>query len=193
MNPNLTYKDSDHRHVGQLSELLPVLRSSMTGLPPAAQDAVVTVLEPFLERGKTKPDSEYRYINKSLNEADTYYAIHNSDLGLLQEATSVAAASYALLQDPIAVIGGLVVLLLQYRRKRIKLTAEQGLVLNVVKKAAHPGWSCEKIHTLLPVGQELTTSDVQMILDNLKSVIRTDGSETALVRERDGLWMTVDL
>ena len=185
--------EPEKQHVGTLSKLRPLLRESMGDLEPVAQDAVITVLQSSLEQVKTQVDSEHRYVNKSLNETDVDYAIHNSDLALLKEATSVAAACYALLQNPVAVIGGLVVLLFQYRRKRIKLSAEQGIVLRAVKQATHPGWSCQQILSQLPLSRELTTPEVQSILEGLKSVTKMDGSETALVRERDELWLAVDV
>ena len=183
--------DSNNRHVGTLLELRPLLQRSMTGLSPEIQDSAIALLQPHLE--PVNGASEYRYVNRSLNEANVHYAIHNSDFELLKEATAVAAACYAFIQEPVAVVGGLVVLLFQYRRKRIKLTGERGVVLTTLKQAAQPGWSCEEVLKHLPFKDQVTVSEVQLLLESLKFVVKTDGTETALVRERDGLWLAVDV
>jgi hypothetical protein len=166
----------------------------MEGLAPEAQEAVVTPLQFALEmESELDSDPEHRNVNRALNETDIYYAIHNSDLNLLKEAASVAAACYALLQNPVAIIGGLVVLLFQYRRKRVRLTGEQGVVLKTLKAAVPPGWSIEQVSSLLPFNRELSALEVRFVLESLKSVTRMDGSETSLVREKDDLWLALDV
>jgi hypothetical protein len=185
---------NNKRHVGTIAQLRPLLRESMEKLAPEAQDAVISLLQSSLERtDEMNSDPEYRGVNRALNETDVYYAIHTSDLSLLKEVASVAAACYALLQNPVAIIGGLVVFLYEYRRKRVRLTGEQGIVLKTLKSATIPGWSTEQVLSFLPFSPELTVPEVQLTLESLKSVIRMDGSETSLVREKDGLWLAVDV
>jgi hypothetical protein len=190
---NSAMQESKH-YTGSISQLRPLLREAMEHLPLEAQDAVISLLPSCLEQSEGPEDnSEHRHVNISLNEANVYYAIHNSDLNLLKEATSVAAACYALLQNPVAVVGGLVVLLFQYRRKRVKLTGEQGITLKTLRRASPPGWTAEQLLTYLPLNRELSVSDVRLILESLKAVMKTDGSETSLVREKDGYWLAVDV
>lgn len=186
--------ENDRPHIGTIAQLRPLLRESMEDLAPEVQDAVIPLLQSTLEQvGEMNSTPEYRSVNKALNEANVYYAIHTSDLNLLKETASVAAACYALLQNPVATIGGLVVFLFHYRRKRVKLTGEQGVVLKTLKSATIPGWSTEQVLSFLPFNCELSVPEVQLVLESLKSVSRADGSETSLVREKDGLWLAVDV
>src|SRR5215813_13032168 len=174
------------RQIGTLAELRPLLRRALEDLELDIQDIVIPQLLSELEKvnaPEQKPD--YRVIEKGLFE-DAYYAIHNDDLNLLKEATTVAAACYALLPNPVSVIGGLVVLLFRYRRKRAELTGHQGIVLQTLKGAPSSGWTIVDLQQRLPLKHQLSVSEIESILTSLQSVIKTDGTKTAFVGEERG-------
>jgi len=181
------------REIGTLAELRPLLRKALEDLELDVQDIVIPQLLPDLEKvDAPEQRPEYRVLEKGLFE-DAYYAIHNDDLNFLKEATTVAAACYALLPDPVSVIGGLVVILFRYRRKRAKLTGHQGIVLQTLKGAPPAGWTVADLQQRLPLKHLLSASEIKSILTSLQSIIKTDGTKTAFVGEEHGLWRVIDV
>jgi hypothetical protein len=132
-------------------------------------------------------------VNRSLNEPETYYAIHNEDLKLIDESMAIAAGLWALTSNPITVLGKLLALLYRYRRKRARLTAEQGLVLLSLKQAPPRGWSEREILQYLRTQSDFQPEELRMILDSLKNVVLTDGKISDFVIEYQGCWKAIDV
>jgi hypothetical protein len=137
--------------------------------------------------------SDYKAINRSLNEKHTYYAIQGEDLKIVKEASAIAAACAALLHNPIGAVGGLVTLLYQYRKRRIKLDERQSLVLLELKRAGTAGSTVDTLRYRLSRRIDLKTDEIQTTLEQLKSVRRTDNTTATLVSESEGIWRSVDV
>jgi len=138
------------------------------------------------------PDAE-RLVEKSLTEKETYYAIRDDDLKLLDESAAVAAGLWAIFNNPVTIIGKLAVLLYRYRRKRVKLTNEQGIVLLTLKQAPAQGWNAEDVAKSLPLKSPMPPAAVLTILQDLKRVRRADGVEISFVAEVKDSWLAVDV
>lgn len=174
-----------------------------SGLPTVAQrailDQLLESLKPFdaeedLWELEIEPHS-YRAISRDLLRRDGFYAIQGDDLhlDLLKEAVTVSGALYAALQNPLVIIGGLIVLLYKYRRKMIPITPDQALVLTVLRRGPQEGWRVGRLWHELPVNNLLDQADLLEILSGLKEVRAANGKTTELVAEKDGLWWVVDV
>jgi hypothetical protein len=162
-------------------------------LPQVSQDSRgACTAELVREYEKLLPERD-RYVNKSLNERDTYYAIHNDDLKLIDESAAIAAGLWALMSNPIAVIGKLLVLLYRYRRKRAKLTGEQALVLLSLKNAPAMGWTTYDLQQDLRSQRDLPLDKVWAILQSLKNVPLDNGQLSDFVAEHQNRWRVIDV
>jgi hypothetical protein len=156
-------------------------------LPEEARDVCAAAL-----LAEFQEDSD-RLLNRSLNEKNIYYAIHNDDFKLIDESAAIAAALWTIYSNPIAVIGKLLALLYRYRRKRAKLTQEQALVLLSLKQAPEGGWTVQDVTEHLPLKEPMAVEAVQKVLDSLKSVTQADGKLTSFVTEHREHWLALDL
>jgi len=183
-------------YIGTISELRPILKKALTGLTSDLQDEVITLLKKdFTIVSVPEKDSDYRHIDRSLTNQDTYYAIHNSDIELLKEASIVVSVALSGLSvSLLPLIPGLVYLIYKYRCKRIRLTAKQGIVLKTLKLAPIEGWTSTHLNSQLPTEEPwIDSSEIEPILQSMKSVIKEDGIETVLVTEQKGLWRVRDI
>lgn len=187
---------------GSLTDLRPKFRECLSTLNYQEQDEVISLITPLLE--KTKPPiEEGETRDPSLTQKNTYYKIHYSDFNALKEAVTVASGlttliaaavtGFSLANLPFGLVGGLVVLLFEYRRKRFKLNAKQAYVLKTLRKAPMPGWSVNLLIINLPISPWLEQQEVESILNELKSIIKEDGKEDPLVAEKDGIWRAIDV
>jgi hypothetical protein len=168
-----------------------ILQKAIPQLPEACRHTCTSEL--VTEHAKLVGD-DYRYVNKSWNESETYYAIHNEDLKLIDESAAIAAGLWALTSNPIAVIGKLLALLYRYRRKRARLTVEQGLVLLSLKQAPPQGWSEREILQALRGQCNFRPEELHTILGSLKNVVRADGTTSDFVTEQpQGYWRAIDV
>ena len=187
-------RSADSPLTGTLARLRPYLEEALAALPAEELEAVIAELPHELETTTPpEPAVPQRWLERARGEADTWYAIHNDDLKLLGEASTVAVAVLGAVQSPAGVVAGLVVLLYRYRRKRIRLDGEQGIVLRALKQAPPGGWGVEELALHLPPGLEMGHAAIGARLETLKALTRADGSPTALVAERDGRWWAVDV
>jgi hypothetical protein len=167
-----------------------ILRKAMPQFLEESRGACAAEL--VREYEKLLPERD-RFVNKSLNETDTYYAIHNDDLKLIDESAAVAAGLWALMSNPIAVIGKLLVLLYRYRRKRARLTGDQALVLLSLKNAPAVGWTAYDLHQDLKSTRDLPFDKVREILQSLKNVPLDNGQLSDFVTEHQGRWRAIDV
>jgi hypothetical protein len=156
-------------------------------LPEEARDVCAAAL-----LAEIQEDNDRR-LDKSLNEKNTYYAIHDDDFKFIDESAAIAAALWTIYSNPIAVIGKLLALLYRYRRKRAKLTQEQALVLLSLKQAPESGWTAQDVAEHLPLKEPMTVEEVQKVLDSLKSVTQADGKPTSFVTELREYWRALDV
>jgi hypothetical protein len=136
-----------------------------------------------------------RVVDKSLTEKNTYYAIHNDDFKLLDDSIEVAIGLFDLASLPLILLGKLVALLFRYRKKRAKLTGEQGVVLLALKKAPASGWTTDELGEKLKLDYKLALAvgKLEEILRSLKDVRLSDGTATDFAHDFRGRWSAVDV
>ncbi|WP_271254924.1 hypothetical protein [Pseudanabaena sp. Chao 1811] len=174
LKPKLLDSFSDELHEDDRYDALTLIRSELD------------VTEPIQE------EAEYRSINRDLLSSD-YYAIHNDDLKFLKECSVVAAAIYAGMPNPVGIAGGLTAFLFRYRKKRVKLTMQEGVVLKTLAKAPSIGWTIDELIENKPLLRLVPMPDVAAILENLKSVTKGDNTTTALVAQNGNRWRAIDV
>lgn len=185
---------------GTITELRPKLRKHLSVLSYQEQDEVISLLKPLLEKAEPPLiEGEVRHVDRGLNE---YYAIRKSDIDLLEKAVvvltpllgTISAIPPAVVPTSVGVIAALVVLLFQYKRKRIELDEKQAIVLKALKKAPKQGWPVKVLANNLPINPWLEENEILSVLTSLKSVIREgDGIKLALVAEEENLWRAIDV
>jgi hypothetical protein len=138
------------------------------------------------------PQSTTRRLDKSLNEARTYYVIHDGDLILLKDVVSVALSLFPKF-NPIATLPTLVGLLFRYRRKRARIDDKQAAVL--LRLRARPGGSTvEQLRQDLSLLSEpMSAVDVEATLKSLQGVVLNDGATSDFAAELGGVWRAVDV
>jgi hypothetical protein len=161
--------------------------AGLTVEPTLIHDAAVGVAHELAQ-----PD-RFRAIHASLNEKHVSYAIRDSDLDLVREVGAVAAAIAAGLPSAASVIVGLLVFLVRYRRKRIRLDADQAVLLKLLSESRPASCSIEEIIARLAQSRRFSAEQVTSVLASLKSVVQVDGNVTALVGEDHGLWRAIDV
>jgi hypothetical protein len=177
---------------GTLEELRPRLLPSLGALREDDRRDALALIRPELEPIEpTQEEAEFRSIQKDLL-SQNYYAIHDDDLKSLEHCVAVAAAMYAHIPEPISLVGGLAVFLYHYRRKRAKLTMEQGVVLKTLTYAPSGGWTIAKLLQNEPLSRLEPVPDVAAILSSLKSVVKNDGTTTAFAAQDGENWRIID-
>jgi hypothetical protein len=136
--------------------------------------------------------NRFRAIHASLNETEVAYAIKDSDLDIVKEVGTVAAAFAAGLPSPASIIVGLVVFLVRYRKKRIRLDARQALILRVLSEAKPASLDVATIQSRLP-NSAIAGDEIGLILESLKNLRRVDGNLAQLVIEDCGGWTASDV
>lgn len=163
-------------------------RLASLGLPTDAADDVV---EHALAELPTA-DEGLELVNASLDERDVYYAIHDNDMEWFKDSVGIAAGLSAMLHLPAGAMGGLIVLLFKYLRRRVRLDAAQGVVLLALRKH-RGGLTIDELAASPGVVDAVPADRLGDVLRGLLTAVRADGSETALVAERDGRWRAVDV
>jgi hypothetical protein len=180
-------------HKGTAEELRPVLLGALRGLREDDQRHALDLIPAELDRMEpTEEEARHRKIEKDLLSKN-YYAIHDDDLNVLEQCVAVAGALYAGIPEPISVVGGLAVFLYRYRRKRAKLSPEQGIVLRTLTYAPSGGWTIAQLLGNAPLSRLKPAPDVAAVLDSLKRVVQNDGDTTAFVAEEGDRWRAVDV
>ncbi len=186
----------DSQRVSTTLNPIAIYLEKETSLPSSAQKEILKTLTGQLDSLDIQISPRFdrlRGVHTDLSGKSSSYAIHNDDLGLLKESITVAAALYAALQNPVAIIGGLVFLLYTYRKKRVKLTARQAVVLQSLKKAGEPGWSAHDLSLYLPLRLAISDDEIEAILAELSNIRQEDGTLTSLTSCQSGYWRAVDV
>jgi hypothetical protein len=126
-----------------------------------------------------------------------FYAIHNEDIEFLKESVATAAAIYTGLPNPVAVIGGLVLLLYRFRKKSIQLTGREALVLNLIAHAGRDGVNRDALQrTLSQMGNAecmRASRSLDAILKRLQNARRRDNTAAPLIEEKDAKLYSLDV
>jgi hypothetical protein len=154
------------------------------GIDAATQDAVRREIARFLESERSPNVRSKEWIDPSLTDPNVHYAIHDEDFGFWKESIGVAGGLYVLVPNPVSVIGGLVVFLYRYRRKRVKIDAMQALILKTLRRYGATGATRAELDTALDLRPE-ARGHVDPALKALENMVSADGRTTAFVR-RDG-------
>ena len=149
-------------------------------------EIVIEIADAFVEQSRT------RRIDKSLNEARTYYVVHDGDLNLLKEVVAVAVALIPKF-NPIATLPTLVGLLFRYRRKRAAIDDKQAAVLLRLRATPSGCTVAQLDQDLAVVREQLGELDVEAALQSLRAVVLSDGTQSDFVAEKDGVWRAVDV
>ncbi len=184
---------SDEVVWGTIDELYQCLFKTLEPLPIDDVDALIDAIEPHLERYEPTPEETERGIHHD-PLGKHYYAIHHNDLRYMFLVGGMVAGVMSAGIGSLSYIGSVVGLGIQYRRKRIELSALQGAILTALSKSnTGDGVDPQTLTTHLPPGLELSTEMVTEILQEMTDVRRTNGERTRLVDQEDGRWWTVDL
>lgn len=178
---------------GTFEELKPKLCDSLSKLSEDDKRDALNLIRSELDTAEpTQEEAKYRAIDKDLLSKN-YYAISNDDLNLLEQCVAVATPIIAGIPEPISLVGGLVVFLYRYRRKRAKLTMEQGVVLKTLTHAPSGGWTINELIQNQPLSRLNPRPDIAAVLESLKSVIKSDNTTTAFVVQNGSRWRAVDV
>lgn len=134
------------------------------------------------------PVADVRQLARDITNPENWYAVHDSEIDLLKESVAVVLA--ALGGKGLGAIGSLVVLLFKYRKRRIRLQADQGIVLRELKRVGELGSSVESLAARLP---DMPLAVLEGTLQQLTSINRTDGTSTALAACKGGHWVALDV
>jgi hypothetical protein len=140
----------------------------------------------------TDPDSRTTRgpISKSLTERGAYYVVPGDDLNFAETAVGIAAGVAAVLKDPVSLLSSLCLLLLQFRRKAVKLNQNEGMVVHtLIDRRYRDGGltAAELTKNLRDHKLTLSESDVEAILQRLQNK-RRRGEHTPVVHEYNGKW-----
>ncbi len=129
-------------------------------------------------------------LNVSLNEPGVYYAVHEGDLELLKECMAAGLGFAAVISAPWGAIAGLVMLMFKYRKKRVRLDADQAAVLRALIDGGE-----QEVAKLAqrPELARLGAEKIAALLAELHDAVRHDGTSTELAAERNGKWRAVDV
>lgn len=172
---------------GTRRELITSLADTLSSLDDPLREAGASVL---FGKIAIDPEDLDRGIYKALNDEDRHFFIHSEDLQLLGSVASMAAAGVALLRDPIGSIGGLLILLYRFRRNRVKISGEQAAVLATLRESPTEGWTAQELGEQL--SGSLSSSAVEEVLEQLRTLRKDNGTLTELVTEVEGRWRVCD-
>jgi len=133
-----------------------------------------------------------RRVDRSLNEVDTFYAVHDGDLALLKATVSLAV-SFVPFFRPATALPTLVALLFRYRRKRARIDVEQAAVLFCLRSAPPGGLTLSEVTTGLSCRTSLSEARVLEILHSLRGLPLEDGGRSDFVVESGDIWTAVDV
>lgn len=182
----------DKRREGSFDMLQPLFATALAALDPSSREDALQLLRAELTPANApSTDADTRSLSRALF-SDRWYAIHDSELQLLQGAGGAAAAAILALGKPITAAGALVILLYKYRRHRVELTGEQGLVLRELRRAGPHGLRFEQLRYKADVAH-LGGPEIEAILKTLLSVPKTNGQITNLVTLHNDIWRAADV
>lgn len=156
-------------------------------LRPAFEEAIITESIRVGAQGA----ADHRMIEKVLTGERGYIALRWSDVDLLK---ALIPLILPLLQGSLLSVAiSLLVLLWEYRRKRVHLSNEDGLLLLTLRQAPKSGRTVDEIRADLPPALGWDTSEIERRLHALKPSTDESGREVPLVSEREGRWRVLDV
>lgn len=170
---------------GTREQISPALIDALAGVDPSLRAACLRAALEVLEPQTT------RRLDRSLNEKDTFYVVHEQDLSLLKDGVAVAVALLPVFK-PLTTLPTLLGLLFRYRRKRARIDAEQAAVLMCLRDAAG-GLKAADIAPRLQLANATTEARVLEILNSLRKLLLSDGTRSDFVVESGGYWTAADI
>jgi hypothetical protein len=157
-----------------------------TGLTPEINQLVMDQLG--------KGPGDLRLVVGNFGGEGSATAIRNEDLQLLRVSATLVGGFFAAAAfigwAPVAV-AGLVILIFEYRKKRINLSTPQAAILRELK--AHPGLTAEQLASGLQI-QGISTDVIQSELKALSEMRRADYVVVSLVNvDSAGRWFPQDV
>jgi hypothetical protein len=191
-------RDSDSSlQFGYFEQLRPILADALADLAPDDREIALSLITKELDEvAAPHEQAKHRGVHQAITERDTYYAFQVDDIKLLKDASLLTASVTGLVllsKAPVGIIGTLVVLLYRYRRRRIRLSGEEGIVLLTLKRGPRGGSTIEDLVRSLPLTTELDTERLTAILGRLQDVEREDGTKTKLADHTEQRWRAVDV
>jgi len=178
--------DLEIARVGEIADLTPLFVEQLGGIDPALHGAVIESLRESLEQPAA------RSIDKSLNEANTYYVVHSSDLQLLKAAVGIAVGVLPS-ANPLGALPTLVGLLYRYRKHRARIDGEQAAVLLCLRAARPKGCTLGELTRALPLEKPLSEARVLEVLGSLRAMLLENGKRSDFVAESGGIWTASDV
>jgi len=177
---------SERGTTGQIADLIPLFVESLTDIDPSLHAAVIENIRDALDRPAT------RAINRSLNESNTYYIVHDADLQLLKSVVGLAIGFFPAFK-PITTLPTLIGLLYRYRRLRAAIDGEQAAVLLSLRATRPRGCTLSELTQALTLKTPLAEARVLELLNSLKGVLLENGKRTDFVAEASGIWRASDV
>jgi len=178
---------------GTLDELHRPLCEALDPFQRADLEALIDAIEPYLLPYAPEEEKTTRGVHSSI-VGGRYYAIHHGDLRYMFMMSGLIAGMIGAGLGTLGYLGSLIGLCIQYRRKRVELTALQGVVLKaLLDNQEHGGMDVATLATHLPLEIDLDTTQLDEILAELSNILRTNGQWTRLVDTEGDRWWTVDL
>lgn len=133
----------------------------------------------------------FQLVTATLRGDGTAYAIKNEDFPLLKTAIqTMAGLAGGVATFAPAAIAGLLVLLVNYRKKGIELNANQAAIVRELKE--NPGLTKEQLCALLV--KTLDEPTVSTELEKLRHLLNNSGEFATIVRtDSEGRWYTIDI
>jgi hypothetical protein len=184
-------------HRGYFDQLRPILAAALVDLDIDDREIALSLITRELDEVEPpRNEAQHRGVNRAITERDTYYAFQVDDIKLLKEASLLTASMTGLVllsKAPVGVVGALVVLLYRYRRRRIRLSGEEGIVLLTLKRAPSGGLTVDDLACSLPLTTELDNKQLMAILGRLQDIEREDGTKAKLADQTEQRWRAVDV
>lgn len=152
----------------------------------AARTAIRLEIGRLLD-GRAAPGAKTKeMLDRSIFDPNVRYAIHDQDLALWKESIGVAGGLYAIAPNSISLIGGVVLLLYRYRRKRVRIDVLQALILQKLRARKGDGMTRHELDAEI---KPEALPQVENALKSLENCVSTDGKATPFVRRKgDRIW-----
>ena len=131
-------------------------------------------------------------INRDIFDRNRYYAIHASDIAILPSLVRIIAQVLSDTDASAKLVIELFMILRRYHKRRIKLTAEEGIILMTLKTIGPGPHSPISIANTIQ-GHAMSAQKVESILLALMDVQLPDNSRTSFVGKNEHGYFANDL
>jgi hypothetical protein len=133
-------------------------------------------------------DGNRQLLDVPLTRGAPVYAIHDSELAVWKEAVAAASGLALMVPNPVALIGGVVLALYRYYRKRVAVTAGQVLILRELRRFGSKGATELELFNAIGVVAE-ARPPLREELRALEIAVAVDGTEAKFIRRvGDRIW-----